>query len=143
MPLENFGSVLNFAIELEQQDAAFYSQAAGNQDCSDCRELFEQLCSEGAKQEKTLVRARQENVTEMILQTIEGLHSGDFFVDRSGPQSLNRKELLKRAADMEANAEAFYNKAGEALSSLSGVSRTFSRLAAKRRQRRERLESMS
>jgi rubrerythrin len=143
MPLENFGSVLNFAIELEQQDAAFYSQAAGNQDCTDCRELFEQLSTEGAKQEKTLVRARQENVTEMILQTIEGLHSADFFVDRSGPQSLNRKELLKRAADLEANAEAFYNKAGEALSSLSGVSRTFSRLAAKRRQRRERLESMS
>ena len=40
MPLQNFGSILNFAEELENQDRQFYAEAASNAACADYRALF-------------------------------------------------------------------------------------------------------
>ena len=49
MPLENFGSVLNFAEELESQDQEFYEAAAGNPACSDHKQMFEQFAANAKK----------------------------------------------------------------------------------------------
>lgn len=144
MQLENFGSILSFALELESEDAAFYQKAMDNPDCSDCRELFQQLVHEGKKQEKALARSRQENVTEMILESINGLRSSEFEVERPAPESVSRTELLATAERLEGHAASFYSQAAEKLQPLSaGVARTFSRLSKKRGERKERLGSIS
>ena len=45
MPLENFGSILNFAEELEQQDNEFFTAAAGNPACAEYKAVFEQFAA--------------------------------------------------------------------------------------------------
>ena len=49
MPLENFGSILNFAEELESQDEEFYLAVAGNPACSDHKQMFEQFAANAKK----------------------------------------------------------------------------------------------
>lgn len=143
MDLENFGSIMGFALELEREDAAYYRQAAAAPGCSDCRDLFQELAEEGARHEKSLARARQENVTEMTLESVQGLDSADFTPQRPDPASLSRSGLLAAAQEVESSAAAFYAQASAKLQALSGVSRTLSRLAKKRLQRRERLASLN
>ena len=43
MELKNFGSILNFAAELEAGDRGFYERAAKNPTCSSHRDVFENL----------------------------------------------------------------------------------------------------
>ena len=70
MPLENFGSVLNFAEEMEKQDQEFFSAVAGNPACGEYKQMFEQFAADSSKNLKTVLRTRRENVTEMILEPI-------------------------------------------------------------------------
>ena len=70
MPLHNFGSILNFAEELESQDRQFYSAAVSNPACAGYKELFSQLEAEAARNVTTVQRIRRENVTEMILEPV-------------------------------------------------------------------------
>jgi len=49
MPLENFGSILNFAEELESQDQEFYQALTGNPSCSDHKQIFEQFAADAKK----------------------------------------------------------------------------------------------
>ena len=72
MPLVNFGSILSFAEELEKQELAFYSDAALNEACLAYSELFSGFAQEAQRNIKTIQRTRRENVTEMILENIEG-----------------------------------------------------------------------
>ncbi len=70
MPLENFGSILTFAAQLEELDSAFYSAAATNPNCAQHKDLFAELAGNEKKNEKSVLRVRRENVTEMILEPI-------------------------------------------------------------------------
>jgi hypothetical protein len=45
MPLENFGSILNFAEELELQDLGFYKTLAENPACAEYKQLFEEFAA--------------------------------------------------------------------------------------------------
>ena len=77
MPLENFGSILNFAENLECQDQEFYEAVAANPACAAYKSVFEELAADVRKNIKTVQRTRRENVTEMILEPIK-----DFMRDR-------------------------------------------------------------
>ena len=46
MPLENFGSILNFAEQLEKQDKAFFAAAAEKPACADYKDLFAQFAAD-------------------------------------------------------------------------------------------------
>ena len=70
MPLENFGSILNFAEELELQDLGFYKTLVDNPACADHKPMFEAFAAAIDKNVKTVQRTRRENVTEMILEPI-------------------------------------------------------------------------
>ena len=71
MPLQNFGSILNFAEELENQDQQFYATAAKNPACSTYRTLFAELGADAARNLTVVQRIRRENVTEMILEPVQ------------------------------------------------------------------------
>jgi hypothetical protein len=66
----NFGSILNFAEELENQDQQFYAAAAQNPACAAYRTLFAELGADAARNLTTVQRIRRENVTEMILEPV-------------------------------------------------------------------------
>ena len=49
MPLENFGSILGFAEELEQKDRDFYEKAIQNPESEAQKDLFEAFAADTKK----------------------------------------------------------------------------------------------
>ena len=141
MSLNNFGSVLDFAIQMEDQNASFLQDALNNSETKDCQDVLERFLSESKKNSKTLSRARQENVTEMILEPIQGLERKSYQAEETDPNQLNKQQILEKIKHRDHKCLAFYEDAAEKLKPVSDVAGTFQRLAKKRRARIEQLES--
>ena len=133
MPLENFGSILNFAEEIENQDKAFYSAAAGNPACSEYQDLFEQFASDAGKNIKSIQRTRRENVTEMILEPIKDFIRAPFCEECEGAATMEAAEVLSSAKTLEGRAERYYTEAAVKIKALPEVSRALKVLAKKHR----------
>jgi hypothetical protein len=88
--LNSFGSILSFAIELETRIRDYY-QAAG----SSAR------AADADKRRVNLERVRRENVTEIKLEPIEGLHEGNYTVNVEDTSAAGQSAL-------EATAARFY-----------------------------------
>jgi rubrerythrin len=142
MPLTNFGSVLNFAEELEKLDTDFYRSALANPECDPYREVFQQFILDGEKNRKAIQRARRENVTEMILEGISDFNRAPFLVELGFPEGMKAAELLSAAQVLEERAERYYREAATKLKALSDVARELKLLGRKRTVHRERLMSL-
>src|SRR5215207_4803680 len=91
MPALNaFGAILSHAIELETQLRDYYKRAGDAARAADAD-----------KRRVNLERVRRENVTEIKLEPIEGLHEADYTLDLANTSSAGQ-----RAA--EATAARFY-----------------------------------
>ena len=139
MPLQNFGSILNFAEELESQDRQFYEAAAGNPACAALRELFTALAAEAGKTVQTVQRIRRENVTEMILEPITDFTRAPFCEACAGASVQGAGDVLSTAKRLEARAERYYTEAAAKLNALPEVARALKRLGKLRTARAGRL----
>jgi hypothetical protein len=142
MPLENFGSILNFAEEIESQDQAFYEAAAGNPACTAFRQLFNELALEGGKNVKAIQRVRRENVTEMILEPIRDFVRAPFCEACEGADVLGAAEVLEAARRLEARAQRYYTEAAEKIGSLPEVSRSLKAFGKIRKARLAKLDGL-
>jgi rubrerythrin len=131
MPLINFGSVLNFAEEIENQGEAFFSAAAANPACAAHRELFEQLAANAGKHKKIVQRTRRENVTEMILEGIEGFTRAPYQEASGGADTMSVDDALAGARRLEERCLRYYQDAAGKLKALSEVARALKQLAKK------------
>jgi len=143
MPLENFGSILNFAEELESQDQEFYEALAGNPACGDHKQLFEQFAADAQKNVKTVQRTRRENVTEMILEPIRDFVRDSYQLQVDIAASLDSAAMLTASAALENRAIRYYGDAAEKMRALPEVSRALKTLAKKRTQRLGQIENLS
>ena len=84
------------------------------------------------KNRKNLLRTRQENVTEMILEPIAGLNSGDFEMNPGDPGAMSPEELKKTARKIEVRAVEFYQTAAQKIETLKEVSRALKMVGKKR-----------
>jgi rubrerythrin len=141
MPLENFGSIFNFAEEIERQDQAFYEVAAGNPACTVFKQIFGDLAAEAAKNVKTIQRIRRENVTEMILEPISDFTRSSFCEACEGAAVLSAAEVLETARRLEVRAERYYAEAAEKIKILSEVSRALKALGKIRKARLVKISS--
>src|SRR5512147_1799229 len=101
MPLQNFGSILNFAEELESQDQQFYAAAAANPNCAAYKALFTELESEAARNVTTVQRIRREYVTEMILEPVKDFTRAPFCEACEGAAVQTAAEVLATAQRLE------------------------------------------
>jgi len=62
MPLKNFGSILNFAADLEAADANIYNIAANIPAAANHKTLLENLAQEKKKNEQLMLRTCRESV---------------------------------------------------------------------------------
>jgi len=131
MPLENFGSVLNFAEELETQDQEFYEAVAGNPACSDHKQLFEQFAANAKKNVKTVQRTRRENVTEMILEPIKDFVRAPYCEVCLAAPSMTVEDALASAKRLEARAVRYYTEAAAKIKALPEVARALKLLGKK------------
>lgn len=139
MPLINFGSILNFAEELETKDELFYIAAMNNPESAAHKAVFEQIIADCKKNQKNIQRARRENVTEMILENISGFTREPFVVDPGDPTAMSARQLLETAAKLEERAERYYLEAAEKIKALSEVARILKMTAKKRTAHRNSL----
>lgn len=142
MELESFGSILGFAAEMEKTDQDFYQALTDNTDVAEYKVLFTGFARDEKKNEKTILRARRENVTEMILEPVRDFSSDSFEISREDAMGMNAGDMLKKALDVETAAEAFYVKASDKLKSMTEVSRILKRTAKKRSANRAQLEKL-
>jgi rubrerythrin len=131
MPLTNFGAILSFAEEIEKQDEAFYMALMESPQCSGHKELFGQFVKDSGKNRKNIERTRRENVTEMILENIEGFDREPFLLDGGDAYVLDAGSAVEAARKLEARAERYYLEASAKLKALPEVSRTLKSIAKK------------
>lgn len=133
MELGTFGAIMRFAIELEQQAAAFYESGAPG----DTESVFQRLAGQSRKRARRLERARRESISEMILESIIGLETENYTVDVD--PELGRDARVDQGIALEEAQARFYDEAAEKIPIL-GVVRLFRRMAEENEKRRRRLE---
>ncbi len=142
MPLKNFGSILNFAAELEAADRDFYKAAAANPSGAQHRAVLEELAAEKKKNEKLMLRVCRESVCEMILEPIVDFTREPFVSNREGAESMSWKQLREKALALENKALEFYTEAAEKIQALPEVSRALARTGTRRAADKQRLEEL-
>ena len=142
MPLENFGSILNFAEQIESEDQAFYEILAANPACSEHKELFEGFAGDAKKNVKSIQRARRENVTEMILEPIRNFTRAPFCEECEGADRLSAGEALETAMRLEKRAQRYYSEAAEKIKSQPEVARALKTVGKKRQAHIDRLAGL-
>jgi len=142
MRLENFGSILGFAIEIEAADYSFYKTLADGEARAAIKGVYLELAGNAKKNEKKMLRARQENIAEMILEPINDFDSHTFLFDRD-TAGLNEKEALKKAVGVEKTAESYYSQASEKIKNLSEISRILKKAGQKREKNIAKLNSLN
>ena len=136
MELTTFGAILRFAIDLEAEAERRYQQAAEAAGSAAAGESLRVLARAKRKRRQTLERARQENVAEMILETIRGLDSADFAAPVL-PSGGSLAATLASLVAFEESCAAFYSAAGRKIG-LAEVARIFDRLAREGDDHRQR-----
>ncbi len=139
MELKNFGSILNFAAELEAGDEAFYRRAAENPSCSSYKEIFQDLMKEHKQNEQKILRVRRENVTEMILEPIKDFTRVPFLLEYPGAERLDKNTVLETARKLEVRSENYYREAAEKIKALPEVTGELRRIGKRHALHREKL----
>ena len=142
MPLENFGSILNFAEKLEKQDQAFFATIAGNPACAEHREMFEQFAADAGKNIKAVERTRRENVTEMILEPIRDFTRAPFCEECAEAGSMGVEDALATTRRLVDRAERYYTEAAEKIKAQPEVSRALLTICKKHKAHREKLAAL-
>lgn len=142
MPLENFGSILNFAEQLEKEDLAFYTLLAGSPACAGHKALFESLAADAKKNIQVIERTRRENVTEMILEPVKDFTREPFCVACRGAEALSASEALDTARSLEDRALRYYLEAADKIKALQEVARALKSLGKKRKAHLDQLAGL-
>lgn len=142
MPLINFGSILNFAEEIERQDLGFYQTAASNPACLEIQATFEQFAKDCKKNIQTAQRTCRENVCEMILEGIEGFFRAPFVEKSDGGDASDAAAVIETAKKLEARAIRYYGEASEKMKALPEVSRALKTMGKKRAVHMKKIEEL-
>jgi rubrerythrin len=142
MPLENFGSILNFAEELESQDQEFYEALAGNPACSDHKQMLEQFAANAQKNVKTAQRTRRENVTEMILEPIKDFVRAPYCEVCQAAPDMTLEDALATAKRLEDRAVRYYTEAAAKMKALPEVARALKLIGKKHNANRDSLAAI-
>ena len=143
MELTNFGSIMSFAAELEGADRAFYEAAAASPACKAYKDLMEAFARDEKKNEKNMLRARREHVTEMVLEPITDFTSEPFISNREIRPHMSLEQIMARAMALEEKAQSFYSQAAEKTKGLAEISQVLAKTGKKRAAHRARLEEIS
>jgi hypothetical protein len=123
MPLEDLGSILKFAEELESKDHQFYEVVSGNLLCQAYRPLFVELGGDAANAVKTVQRILRERATEMKLEQMAAFTRASFCEACAGAAEMSTAMALETATRLEARADRYYSEAVAKIKALPEVSR--------------------
>jgi rubrerythrin len=136
-------AIMSFAEKLEDDSAVFYSMLAARFD--EGKEVFLGFAKESKKNKTHLIRTYQETISDALEASFsfEGLELTEFDFEVGLAKDTGFKDALKVALEIEEEAaELYVHIAEQAQSLLATIPRAFSRVAKKRRARRQVLQTM-
>ena len=131
LDLGTFGAIIKFALEIEGSVSEFYTKAGETAKNDTLVELLGELVTRSQKRLKTLERIRRENVTEMILEPIEGLESDSFALETAVSQDIDDSAIKALAESIETTLQKFYETAATKIDFLPEAAYAFELLAEK------------
>ena len=140
LDLGTFGAIMKYAMEIEGEVCELYKVLAGQSKDTELKQLLEELEARGQKRIKTLERVRRENVTEMILEQIEGLDSDSFKIETT-ILAKDDKTLKSHVKTIESTLQSFYTTAAKKIDFLPEAEYAFELLAEKNEETINYLES--
>ena len=137
--LNSFGMILTFAAKQEEILETFYKQAEATSN-GDQADTFADYAKKAGKRKQRLIAIRQENVTEIVLEPIEGLRVQDYELLPTSPAT--SAEALHQALALEARIARFYAEAGPKIN-VTEPRRAFAKFAQETNERLDNLKELS
>jgi rubrerythrin len=141
MTLSTFGAIMGFAAELVKQAEDHYRALALRAKDSTLKEVLEALSSEELRNHALMMRVRRENVTEMILEPVSGLHREDYEMVPKVPDHREDAEIIRAALILEERGKKFFQDASAKVP-LPEVARIFRKVAQKKDENLQRLQGL-
>ena len=142
MALTTFGAIMGFAAEITGQTAEIYKTLGQKAKDLGLREELQALSVEGGKNHSLMEKTRRENVTEMILEPITGLHQEDYEIDLKVTDKMGDADLLKAALAFEEREKKFFNDVSIKVP-LPEVARIFRKMTQKKQENLAKLQSLA
>lgn len=141
MALSTFGAIMGFAAEMVGQTRDTYKALIGKAKNPALKEVLQELAVEKGKNHSLMEKARRENVTEMILEPVTGLHEEDYEVDLKGLEQKDDADLLRLTLILEQREKKFFQDASTKLP-LPEVARIFRKISRKMEEDLEKLQRL-
>lgn len=109
----SINSILNFAIENEQQAVNFYNQLAGNSKNEEMKTVFTQFAKEEMGHKARLTKIKTEGTFEMKEKQVQDLKMSDYLVDVEPRPDMPYEEALVLAMKREKSAFKLYTDLSE------------------------------
>ncbi len=106
-------SILDFAINNEQEAVDFYNQLAGNSKNEEMKNVFTQFAKEEMGHKARLTKIKTEGSFEMKQQDVLDLKMSDYLVDIEPKPDMTYEEALILAMKREKNAFKLYTNLSE------------------------------
>jgi hypothetical protein len=142
MSLTTFGAIMGFAAEITGQSGEIYKTLAQKAKGLTLREVLQVLSAEGGKNHSLMEKTRRENVTEMILEPITGLHQEEYGVDLKVVDPMEDADLLRAALILEEREKKFFNDVSSKVP-LPEVARVFRKMVQKKQENLKKLQSLA
>lgn len=141
MALTTFGAIMGFAAEMAGKGEEIYKVLAQKSKDATLKGVLQVLSEEEGKNHALMIKTRRENVTEMILEPVTGLHQEDYEIDPKVPDPMEDAGLLKAAMMLEEREKRFFRDASSKVS-LPEVARIFRRVAQKKEENLAKLQGL-
>lgn len=141
--ITSFGTLLKFALALEQNCAALESQTAGLESCAPHRSALTAMAKKHARRITDLERLSRERLNEVVLQPLSGIARDEYLPATTLPDD-DAAGVLAALAGLEELSARFYSDAAErAVNLLGGLDRTFKRFVKEDGKRAQKLRELA
>ena len=141
MALSTFGAIMGFAAEMIQQTETIYKTIIQEAKDPALKEALQALLGEEGKNHSLMEKTRRENVTEIILEPVAGLHQGDYEIEMKVMDQPQDVDLLKMALTLEEREQRFFSDVSDKVP-FPEVVRIFQKVAQKKEKSLAKLRAL-
>ncbi len=103
-----FGEILSFAIQKEEEAVDFYKELSKRVESSHTKRMFEEFAAEEEKHKEKLSNISEENITTHLVQNVPDLKISDYLIDVPFKSDVRYQEALIIAMKREEKAHTLY-----------------------------------
>ena len=141
MVLSTFGAIMGFAAEIVRQAEDVYGVMVAKANDPALREALQLFQKEKGKNHSLMEKTRRENVTEMILEPVAGLHREDYEIDLWVLDRTDDVGLLRVAMLLEEREKKFFRDASSKVP-LPEVARIFRKIVQRKQENLLKLQGL-